>query len=500
MKRTLVLMLDAASPELIEKWTDDGSLPNLKRLRENGAYGRLDSLAGWMSEATPLAFYTGQNPGATGLIGYTIWNPEAMQAQPPGMDCLPYRPFWRNFQGNAPRAVVLDASNVYAPQPFNGMEIIGWATHDTLVPFQTYPAALAGWIRRHFGADLMSDEMYGLISKRVFRKELESMLRINQKFAEMCIALMEKEPWDLFLAYNYTLHHGGHRMWSTVNVKDALSDSEKAEFETMLHEVYISCDQAVGRIVEAAGPDIPVMICSVHGMGFNTTRSWIFPEMLRRVTGQEAASRSRIRKIRELIPVEWRHALKLLLPFWLRRWLTRYWRVNYLNWEHTRAFNLFSDTQGMVRINLKGREALGIVEPDLYDAFCAEISEGLKTFVDVDTGEPIIKDIVRSHQVFEGERLDKLPDLIVRWSDTPAAMHRAVTSPRFGTIPWPTPGRNPEGRSGNHRAQGMLIMAGKDIKSGTIKQAHILDLAPTILTLLGQPVPPEMEGKPIRLR
>jgi bisphosphoglycerate-independent phosphoglycerate mutase (AlkP superfamily) len=33
------------------------------------------------------------------------------------------------------------------------------------------------------------------------------------------------------------------------------------------------------------------------------------------------------------------------------------------------------------------------------------------------------------------------------------------------------------------------------IKSGNINDAYMLDLAPTILTLLGQPVPFEMEGK-----
>jgi bisphosphoglycerate-independent phosphoglycerate mutase (AlkP superfamily) len=43
--------------------------------------------------------------------------------------------------------------------------------------------------------------------------------------------------------------------------------------------------------------------------------------------------------------------------------------------------------------------------------------------------------------------------------------------------------------------EGFLIAAGKDIKSGTIKAADLIDLAPTILTLLGQPVPPEMEGR-----
>ncbi len=500
MKRILALELDAASPELIERWTDDGSLPNLKRLRAQGAYGRLESVAEWLAEATPYAFYTGLNPAVTALHCYTMWEKETMKVRPPGKDWLPYQPFWRSFKAGGPRSIVLDASNVYAPEPFNGLEVVGWATHDLLVPFQSYPPEFAGWIRKNFGAGLLRDEMYGLVSKRDFVQDRAAMLEINKKFSEMCIALMKKESWDFFLAYNFTLHHAGHRLWNTTNIKDKLSDADKAELERTLHEVYMACDEGLGKIVEAAGPDVTVMVFSVHGMDVNNSRTWIFPEMLRRVTGGGPAPRGFIKKIRRSIPVEWRHALKSRLPFVIRRWLTRYWRSNPQNaWKDIRAFSLFSDTQGWVRLNMKGREALGIVEPGEYDAFCQEISEGLKTFVDADTGEPIIKDIIRPHQAFEGERLIDLPDLIVRWAETPAARHRAVSSSRFGTIPWPTPGRNPEGRSGNHRAQGMLIMAGKDIKSGTIKRGHILDLAPTILTLLGQPVPAEMEGKPIRL-
>jgi len=45
MRRVFVLLIDAASPDLIETWTDDGTLPNLKALRGRGAYGRVGSVA-----------------------------------------------------------------------------------------------------------------------------------------------------------------------------------------------------------------------------------------------------------------------------------------------------------------------------------------------------------------------------------------------------------------------------------------------------------------------
>jgi predicted AlkP superfamily phosphohydrolase/phosphomutase len=170
------------------------------------------------------------------------------------------------------------------------------------------------------------------------------------------------------------------------------------------------------------------------------------------------------------------------------------------DWESTRAFALMSDMQAWVRINLKGREAGGIVEPGpAYDALCAEISEGVKTFVDADSGEPIVQDLMPTSRVFQGERLADLPDLIVRWVDSPAHVHRAISSPRYGVIPWPTPGRNPDGRSGNHRFQGMLIASGGGVRAGDIRNAGIYDIAPTILDLLGQPIPSHMEGRVLRL-
>jgi predicted AlkP superfamily phosphohydrolase/phosphomutase len=326
------------------------------------------------------------------------------------------------------------------------------------------------------------------------------MLEINRKFRDLCLDLMQHEEWDLFLATNFTIHHAGHRLWNTVNIKDDLPPDEKAGLEDALRQVYAACDEGIGKLVDAAGDDTIVMALSVHGMGVNQSRSWILSEMLQRVTDGRPPSRGVLRSLREAIPLDWRHAIKSRLPYNVRRRLTRFWQTKDHRWATTRAFALFSDTQGWVRVNLKEREAEGIVKPGVeYDAFCQEISEGLKTFVDADTGEPIIKDISRPHQVYEGEHLAELPDLIVRWSETSACQHRAVRSPTFGVIPWPTPGRNPEGRSGNHRGQGMLIAAGPGIKPGRTENGHILDLAPTILALLNQPVPADMEGKPLRL-
>jgi predicted AlkP superfamily phosphohydrolase/phosphomutase len=338
------------------------------------------------------------------------------------------------------------------------------------------------------------------MTKREFLGTAQLLKGINRKFEAMCLELMQAEDWNLFLAFNYTLHHAGHRMWSTVNITDRVSEAEKAKLEGAVRRAYIDCDNVVGNIVAAAPIDTRLLMFSLHGMAVNHSRTHIFPDMLRRISEADVPSPGMLKRARGLLPQSIRHAVKSRLPFAMRRRLTSYWRMSEYDWETTHAFSLLSDTEGWVRINLKGREARGIVEPGHeYENLCSQISDGVKSFVDADTGEPLVQDVIRPQQVFKGAMLEDLPDLIVRWAHSPAASHRAVTSPRYGTIPWPTPGRNPEGRSGNHRSQGMLIAAGPGCRSGSIEGGHIAALAPTILELLEQPIPPEMEGRPLHL-
>ena len=51
-------------------------------------------------------------------------------------------------------------------------------------------------------------------------------------------------------------------------------------------------------------------------------------------------------------------------------------------------------------------------------------------------------------------------------------------------------------RSGQHKPYGIFLAKGKNIKKGLkIRNAEIIDLAPTILYLMGMPVPEDMDGK-----
>jgi predicted AlkP superfamily phosphohydrolase/phosphomutase len=112
----------------------------------------------------------------------------------------------------------------------------------------------------------------------------------------------------------------------------------------------------------------------------------------------------------------------------------------------------------------------------------------------------VVAAMARAGELFpSGDRRHLMPDLVARW-DEEAAAHRAISSARFGDIAWPTPGKHPSGRSGNHRGEGFLLASGPGIAGGAeLGDPHIVDLAPTIYALLGVPTPASFQGRPVAL-
>jgi predicted AlkP superfamily phosphohydrolase/phosphomutase len=429
-----------------------------------------------------------------------------MAAARPAPDWLSLTPFWHHLSRSGPRAVVIDIPLAYAPQPFNGVEVSGWATHELLQSPAAYPPETMRWMAREFGEAPRADEWYGLESLEGHLRIRDELSRATESVGAVASALMRREAWDLFMVGLAATHRGGHKLWDATAVSGHVSPADAPALRDALRQVYMTCDTTVGRLVDAANRSLTVMVFSLHGMGSNTCRADLLPQMLERVlagavrhdTSQQAERPGFSSRVRTVIPAQWRHQIKRRLPLALQDKLTAFWRVGRVDWSATRAISLVADLQGYVRVNLRGREAAGIVDRETeYDALCIEIEEGLKTFHDEDTGADIVDTVVRSDALYPGgQRVHELPDLIVQWAPTPAADHRALVSSRFGSIAWPMPGQNPTGRSGNHRPEGFLMTAGPGIAPGaSLEKADIVDLAPTVYGLFGMPAPPSMRGR-----
>jgi predicted AlkP superfamily phosphohydrolase/phosphomutase len=157
-----------------------------------------------------------------------------------------------------------------------------------------------------------------------------------------------------------------------------------------------------------------------------------------------------------------------------------------IDWQKTQAYFYLTGWFWGIRINLKGREPNGIVQPKEYDEVRNRIMEAMKLTVDEEEGIRVIERVYRREDIYSGAYTKDAPDIIFTLNPD------YYISDRIGNDIF----RKRRDRGGFHRWDGMFILHGPGIKKGErITGPHIMDVAPTILYLLGLPIPEGFDGK-----
>jgi predicted AlkP superfamily phosphohydrolase/phosphomutase len=505
--RLVAISIDASEVTRIEAWMAEGSLPVLRGLRERGAFARIESTADLLIGTPWATFLTGTLPPEHGWLFYQQWRPDLMRTIRTEPAWLPLEPFYRDFPSDGPRVIAIDVPLVYAPRPIHGVELTGWGTHDKLCAASSYPAGLGAEITRRFGGRPLTDEVAGPQSARELLQLRDAMIRAADWHADVGLHLMRTEPWDLFLLAFGSLHRAGHKLWDHTSVRGPVSESERAGLDDALRQVAIATDRALGRLLAALEPEVPVLVFALHGMTDNYSAFTVLPRMLERVLQGERRddppqppAPGPLSRLREAVPVEWRSRVKSALPIAVQDGLTHFWATETRDWSRTRAFMLMGDLQALIQVNLRGRERDGIVEPgEAFERLLAEIADGLRSFVRLDTGAPVVKEIHRGDAVWpEAARRRQLPDLIVKTDEHSTLELPGVRSPQFGTIVNYERGHRADGRSGHHIGTGWLVAVGAGIPANAdLPTVHELDLNATIHALLGIERPRQMRGRPV---
>ena len=163
--------------------------------------------------------------------------------------------------------------------------------------------------------------------------------------------------------------------------------------------------------------------------------------------------------------------------------------TNDIDWTHTKAF--CSRGPGQIRINLQGREPQGIVRPGAeYEALIEEISAKLKLLRDPETGQLVNGQVYAKEVVYHGKYRDQLPDI------TFVPLESGYSAVNLMDFKSNKVLLDDTLATGIHRSDGLLMATGKAIKPGARTEgANIMDLAPTILYVMGSAVPRDMDGR-----
>jgi predicted AlkP superfamily phosphohydrolase/phosphomutase len=207
------------------------------------------------------------------------------------------------------------------------------------------------------------------------------------------------------------------------------------------------------------------------------------------------AGRGRLRPVdlaRRVLPEGLRVAISRRLPARRQEALLADLFASGTDWGRTTAFSLPSLYTGFVRVNLRGREPEGIVEPADYERVLADLESDLRRLLDADTEEPVIDRTVRAVDAFGGGPPLRLPDLFVEWMPGEKLLER-VRHPR-GELAQRRPSFCP---GSEETLEGFVAAAGPRVAGrGGFGAITPIDFAPTMLALLGRNPPGDMPGRP----
>lgn len=498
--RVFIIGLDGATFDLILPWIREGKLPSLSYMMENGVYGELKSTIPILTPTAWSSFMTGKNPGKHGIIGFFTRDKDSYVVKVVNSTHRSAKEIWTILSEHGKKVGIVNVPLTYPPKNVNGFMITGMMTPPKSDNF-TYPPSLKEEVEKIVGGGTLDPLLTSLEREDVFINELFGS---TEKLAKISLLLMEKQELDFFMTVFNGTDYIQHRFWKHIDPEHPEYEAEKSvKYRKMFLHFYQKIDEILGNFLKTADERTTVIVMSDHGAGLLHkhihVNSWLIQmgllKLKKRLTTRLKCFLYKI----GVNPVKIVNALFSIHLGNIRIKTSRtdkklqdistrlFMSFSDVNWHKTKAYSIGS---GIIYINLKGREPLGTVSPGQeYESLREQITTRLYELKDPETSEFVIEKVYKKEEIFNGPHIDMLPDLVF------IPKHGYVTFEEHGFATNSVITRS-KSVSGTHKLNGILIMKGNGIKkSATLKEASIMDVAPTILYLLGLPIPTDMDGR-----
>ena len=531
--RVIAIGLDATDPLLLEQWMDEGHLPNLARFRARGTFGSLENVRYYRTETSWVTFLTGALPGQTGEWGHVSYDPARYVVEErSAYGFIKYPPFYALLQGR--RVAVFDPPLAQPVAGVDGIQVTGWGTEvNQCLRSSRPPELMAELIARHglhpmFESSPAEGKTVGN-GDEIYSYRIPSSYEIGQMYAlrdRLCLGarrranlmrdLLARDEWDFFLGVFSETHTAAHLLWHLGREHPLRTPLMQGQAGNPLRDVFKAVDEALGAVLEAAPGGAHVVLFSIYGIGANVLDlpSMAFlPELLYRwsfpgksALGTATGRSDPLAPPRLDYPAHWKEEIwrlrapgaeaELESPAQQEArgdplaWQPANWYRP--RWPAMKAFALPTYSEGLIRINLEGRDAHGLVSPQDYGRTCDEICEHLAELRDARTGVSMVREVVRTRSGPADDEAGRPPaDLIVLWQEqTPTDVVEGVRTGRIGPFPY--------FRSGGHCSRGFIAATGPGVSPGSrLPGSSAQDLTATLLCLLGLPVPGYIGGRPI---
>ena len=504
--RALIIGLDGAEWGVIRHLQGEGLLPNLTRLIVEGAHGPLNSTTPPMTLPSWSSMLTGCHPGTHGIFDFVHrdstdkdWRLEFTNAT---HRAVPTLHEWLSLCGK--RVASIAVPTTWPPSPVNGVMVSGFDS-----PVSTgidgsfcHPPELYGELQSRFGGLNFADFQETSIDDEWLHDARQLLLKEVGRKEAIGKWLLESDDWDCFMLLFGESDTASHHFWRFFDPSSPRYDDTVDEnIRNTIRDVYQRLDQAVGSLIESAAADV-VCICSDHGFGGSGDYALYLNQFLMSkgwLTLREGKE-SRLGKVMDWsrrvglsqIPSRLQGGLFRALPSALKSKLETSSRFGNVDFERTVALSDEMNYAATIRLNIDN------IHPNELDSTIEALRQDLLSWK-VDGHHPV-KSVLYREDVYSGKMVHKSPELILELNLRDGYTYTLLPSIRAqDNQTWrrfkPTEyqGGKGLGMNGSHRQFGVFIVSGETIESQEV-EANMADIAPTLLYILGEPIPSYMEG------
>jgi predicted AlkP superfamily phosphohydrolase/phosphomutase len=495
----LIIGFDGATFDLIRPWAREGHLPHLARLMGEGVSADLASTLPPVTSPAWPTFMTGANPGKHGVFDFI--QPHGENFTLVNSTRIRQPTLWQRLSKAGHRVGVLNVPVTYPPQPVNGFMVT-----DILSPRNatiSYPDDLISRYETQPGPDgrplgpyrIAPDVQYKPGNEAEFIADIYSLIHAHGRWA---LKLMQAEPVDVLMVHFIAMDVAKHALWRFMD--HSHPNHVPSPYEHAIRDGYALVDDYIGRLMAQLPPESDTIVMSDHGFGplknmvnlnvfflqkglmhlkpdvMTQLKSWAFHHGITPATAYQAIARVGLQNTVARVSKKARNDL-----------VGKFLSFDSVDWSRTIAYSM--GHVGQVYLNLIGREPHGIVSEADYDRRLQEVIAALGDLRDTD-GAPLVTNLVPGHTAYHGPYMRQGPDLHLELDH-----YAMIACPLFATE-GKVMTNQIRGDSGCHRREGIFIAQGPSIRPlGVQPEASILDLAPTIMHLLGEPVPRVMDGR-----
>ncbi len=458
--KVVVIGLDCAEPTLVfERFA--AKLPNLSRLREQGAWGTLRSCDPPITVPAWMSMMTSKDPGTLGYYGFRNRADRSYDKMITATSLAVREPLLWDHLGRAGKKVILiGVPQTYPPRAVNGLMVTDFLT-PSIESQYTFPPELKAEI------STLPDVHPYEFDVSDFRtpdksKIRDSIVRMTDKRFALAQHLLKTKPWDFFMMVEMGTDRVHHAFWQYMDPAHHRYEPGNA-FESVIEDYYVHVDQKIGELLSILPSDTRILIVSDHGGqcmdGGVALNEWLVQQGYL-VLHEYPKTPSRLESLK-------------------------------VDWSRTTAWGS-GGYYGRLFLNVKGREAQGLVEPQDYEATRDRLIRELEALGDP-SGTPIGTRVLKPESLYRTTKGIAPPDLFVYFGDL---RWRSVGTIGSGQIHTYENDTGPD--DANHAPYGMLIANGPGIGArGPIDGMQLMDVSPTILSFFGLEVPADMQGHTI---